>query len=114
MYNVSNDKTTDLLPDEKSNIVIEDDEEKKNNDEIIIKNLKYKTPITYIKHIENLQNDYLQLYKQHYNREPNKDTSKIFKSVKKNKELNELDEKYSYIKIKIDELKEKNSNQIKK
>ena len=114
MYIVSNDKISDLLPDEKSNIVIEDEEEKKNNDEIIIKNLKYKTPITYIKHIENLQNDYLQLYTQHYNKELNKDSSKIFKNVKNNKNLNELDAKYIYINNKIDELKEKISKSNKK
>ena len=105
LYNVSNDKTSDLLPDEKSNIVIEDEEEKKNNDDIIIKNLKYKTPITYIKHIENFQNEYTQLYKQHYNKKPNKITDEYLKNVINNKDLNELDEKYRKLISKIYELK---------
>lgn len=110
---VSNDKTSDLLPDEKSNIVIEDEEEKK-NDDIEIKNLLYKTPITYIKHIEKFQSEYAKLYMQYNNKEPNKDTNKNLKGVKNNKDLNELDDKYHKLKSKIDELKEKISKSNKK
>ena len=108
-----NIKATDERPDyiiieEKDKVEEEEKKEEENN------SLKFKTKKTYVKHIENFQNEYAQLYMQRHNKEPNKEKNKILKDVKNIKNLTELDEKYHKLKLKIDELKEKISKSSKK